>query len=75
MVWDVFDFEKYTSKEGSIYDRKRNPFDIKKASPLGRVPGLPLPLGDVGGPTRRSRAHRSEFYNPHDLQCSKPGNL
>lgn len=35
MVWDVFDFEKYASKEGCIYDRKRNPFDIKKASPLG----------------------------------------
>ena len=34
LVWDVFDFEKYKLKEGNIYDRRRNPFDIKKASPL-----------------------------------------
>ncbi|MBS1852056.1 MAG: DUF3800 domain-containing protein [Acidobacteria bacterium] len=33
VVWDVFDFEKYESG-GCIYDRKKNPFDIKKASPL-----------------------------------------
>jgi hypothetical protein len=34
LVWDVFDFDKYESKESCVYDRKRNPFDIKKASPL-----------------------------------------
>lgn len=35
LVWDVFDFDKYAKKEGCVYDRRRNPFDIKKASPLG----------------------------------------
>jgi hypothetical protein len=35
MVWDVFDFDKYEKKQGCVYDRRRNPFDIKKASPLG----------------------------------------
>ena len=34
LVWDVFDFDKYEKKEGCVYDRKRNLFDIKKASPL-----------------------------------------
>jgi hypothetical protein len=34
LVWDVFDFDRYDSKESCVYDRKRNPFDIKKASPL-----------------------------------------
>jgi hypothetical protein len=35
VVWDVFDFDKYEGKGGGcVYDRKRNPFDIKKASPL-----------------------------------------
>ena len=40
LVWDVYDFKKMTAirkktaKGSVIYDRKTNPFDIKKASPL-----------------------------------------
>lgn len=35
LVWDVYDFEKLGEKQGAvIYDRRKNPFDIKKASPL-----------------------------------------
>lgn len=34
MVWDMFDFKKIKNKEKCIYDRAKNPFDIKKASPL-----------------------------------------
>lgn len=34
IVSDVFDFKKFEDKEKSVYDRKRNSFDIKKASPL-----------------------------------------
>jgi len=34
LVWDVFDFAKYAGKENCVYDRRNNPFDIKKASPL-----------------------------------------
>ena len=34
LVWDVFDSEKYDKKEGCVYDRRKNPFDIKKASPF-----------------------------------------
>jgi hypothetical protein len=40
LVWDVYDFEKLKQirklkQKGSIiYDRKNNPFDIKKVSPL-----------------------------------------
>ncbi|MGH9521618.1 MAG: DUF3800 domain-containing protein [Terriglobales bacterium] len=34
LVWDVFDVKKIQRQESTIYDRKRNPFDIKKVSPL-----------------------------------------
>jgi hypothetical protein len=34
LVVDIFDKEKYKGG-GNFYDRSRNPFDIKKASPLG----------------------------------------
>jgi len=34
LVWDVFDKENY-KRGGNFYDRTRNPFEIKKASPLG----------------------------------------
>lgn len=40
LVWDVYDFKKLKAiqkkrmKGSVIYDRKNNPFDIKKASPL-----------------------------------------
>jgi hypothetical protein len=34
LVWDVFDFKKFEGQEKCVYDRKKNPFDIKKASPL-----------------------------------------
>jgi len=33
LIWDVFDKANY--KRGNFYDRNRNPFEIKKASPLG----------------------------------------
>src|SRR5437588_229562 len=29
LVWDIFDFEKSSSREGCIYDRTKNPLDIK----------------------------------------------
>jgi len=34
LVWDIYDIHKIGQKESSLYDRKRNPFDIKKASSL-----------------------------------------
>lgn len=37
LLWDFYDIEKRTRKdpkETTIYDRRRNPFDIKKVSPL-----------------------------------------
>jgi hypothetical protein len=40
LVWDIYDFKKLKGikkgrEKGSVvYDRKKNPFDIKKASPL-----------------------------------------
>lgn len=34
LVWDVFDRANYKNS-GNFYDRTKNPFDIKKASPLG----------------------------------------
>jgi hypothetical protein len=34
LVWDIYDIHKIGQKESSVYDRKRNPFDIKKASSL-----------------------------------------
>ena len=34
LVWDVFDKENY-KRGGNFYDRTKNPFEIKKASPLG----------------------------------------
>jgi hypothetical protein len=39
IVWDLYDIEKFKqrqmdNKESTIYDRRKNPFDIKKASPL-----------------------------------------
>jgi hypothetical protein len=34
MVWDIYDIDKIRGKESIIYDRRKNPFDIKKASPL-----------------------------------------
>jgi len=34
LVFDVFDTKKYKGG-GNFYDRDRNPFEIKKASPLG----------------------------------------
>jgi methylaspartate ammonia-lyase len=34
LVRDIFDFEKRKRGEKCCYDRDRNPFDIKKASPL-----------------------------------------
>jgi hypothetical protein len=33
-VWDVYDIHKLQSNGNVVYDRKRNPFDIRKASPL-----------------------------------------
>jgi len=35
LVVDEFDTEKYGKRESNLYDRKRNPFDIEKVSPLG----------------------------------------
>lgn len=34
MVWDIFDFSKIKERGSVVYDRKRNPFDIKTVSPL-----------------------------------------
>ena len=37
VVWDVFDVAKIQAQQkgdSAVYDRKKNPFDIKKASPL-----------------------------------------
>jgi len=34
VVWDIFDFKRIEEKGSVVYDRKRNPFDIKAASPL-----------------------------------------
>lgn len=40
LVWDIYDFKKLKgikkgrAKGSVVYDRKKNPFDIKKASPL-----------------------------------------
>lgn len=34
LVWDVFDFAKYKGEEKCVYDRRKNPFEIKKISPL-----------------------------------------
>lgn len=34
LIWDVFDKKNYKGG-GNFYDRSRNPFEIKKASPLG----------------------------------------
>jgi hypothetical protein len=34
LVWDVFDRKNYEGGR-NFYDRTRNPFEIKKASPLG----------------------------------------
>lgn len=34
LVWDIFDKNNYKGG-GNFYDRNRNPFEIKKASPLG----------------------------------------
>jgi len=35
LVWDIYDVAKYKGKESNVYDRRKNPFDIKKATPLG----------------------------------------
>ena len=34
VIWDIFDFKKIEEKGSVVYDRKRNPFDIKSVSPL-----------------------------------------
>lgn len=34
LVWDVFDVKRIQAGQSTIYDRKRNLFDIKKVSPL-----------------------------------------
>ena len=34
LIWDVFDRKNYKGG-GNFYDRTRNPFEIRKASPLG----------------------------------------
>ena len=34
VVWDIFDFQRIQEKGSVVYDRKRNPFDIKTVSPL-----------------------------------------
>lgn len=34
VVWDIFDFKKIENKGSVVYDRKRNPFDIKTVSSL-----------------------------------------
>jgi hypothetical protein len=34
LVWDCYDWKKINSKESVMYDRKQNPFQITKASPL-----------------------------------------
>src|SRR5205807_1101639 len=40
LVWDIYDFQKIKeskktrSKSSTVYDRRKNPFDIEKASPL-----------------------------------------
>lgn len=44
LVWDIYDIAKWKEAkrtkngESIIYDRKKNPFDIKKASPLSSAP-------------------------------------
>lgn len=44
LVWDIYDIakmkeaKKTKSGESIIYDRKKNPFDIKKVSPLSSAP-------------------------------------
>jgi len=42
LVWDIYDIEKMKEarRRGAsiIYDRKKNPFDIKKVSPLSSDP-------------------------------------
>lgn len=34
IVRDIFDFRKLQERGSVVYDRKRNPFDIKTVSPL-----------------------------------------
>lgn len=34
LIWDVYDAKKYKLKENNVYDRRKNPFHITKASPL-----------------------------------------
>ena len=34
LIWDIYDIAKIKGKESTIYDRRKNPFDIKKASSL-----------------------------------------
>jgi hypothetical protein len=38
VVWDIYDIEKIKAKQANLYDRKKNAFDIKKASPLKLSP-------------------------------------
>jgi hypothetical protein len=34
MVWDLFDYQKIKQGGSNVYDRRKNPFSIEKASPL-----------------------------------------
>lgn len=34
LVWDIYDQKKEKDSGAAIYDRRKNPFDMKKASPL-----------------------------------------
>jgi hypothetical protein len=34
MIWDLFDYQKVKQGGSTVYDRKKNPFSIEKASPL-----------------------------------------
>jgi hypothetical protein len=33
----MFDFNKFAGKESCVYDRKRNPFDIKRPARLAKT--------------------------------------